>query len=82
LQELVYRDSDGRLWQTAKLAPGEKVTLQPAVADVPALSLPIGWFSALADAATGLAPLETLDSIRWEKTQIVVLGPLSAGGAP
>jgi hypothetical protein len=84
LQDLVYLDAANRLWFTRSLAPGQKIELQAATDESAALGLGLtsGWFSALSDAASELAPLDTLTALRWNETRVVVLGPLSEGGAP
>lgn len=81
LGDFRYRDAEGRTWGADRVAPGEKVTLSRK-SFVDGDGLKRGEFAALGGAAEGLAPIETLSSIRWDEPRFLYAGPLVGARTP
>lgn len=63
LNDFVYKDASGSLWEAGKVQPGTKVTLSPRKDKTP-IKINNGDFRA--EGAPGdLAPIETLPAIKW-----------------
>jgi hypothetical protein len=76
LREFVYRDAADVLWTAEEIAPGQRVTLRVAKSTKISSPPERGLFTARGGAAEGLAPLETLSSIRWDEREILYAGLL------
>lgn len=82
LTHFAYKDAGGRLWHIDALPPATKATAlagpPPSPQEDPA-TLPPKHFRASMEAVEGgeLGPLPTLPSIRWERTDISVFGPIA-----
>lgn len=81
LTEFVYQDESRRFWRAATLPAGQKTTLVP---ETPAAPVKPGdfkggkqYFNAYSDEATELAPMATLESIRWKDEKIFFYGPVT-----
>ncbi|MCU0791301.1 MAG: hypothetical protein MUE42_00255 [Opitutaceae bacterium] len=81
LRDFVYRDAGGGIWVADTVEPGRRVTLRPAT-DTRDRATPAGCFSAEGGAAEGLAPIETLASIRWDEAYFIYAGPLAGARTP
>lgn len=85
LTEVRYRDVHGKTWWADRLRVGEQVTLQRPDASAfqawpsPAESQPYGFFEAKMDGSTSRM-IETLASIRWQDSPLIVIGPCSIAG--
>lgn len=83
LRNFVYFDDEGRLWRADTVSPGQKVALERGQwggsVESPA---PRGRFFAVGGAAEGVAPIDTLDSIRWADPEFIYTGPLVGARKP
>jgi hypothetical protein len=79
LRDFRYTDAYGRAWGAAEVAPGQRVTLRP---DFALMGQHRGLFTALGGAAEGLAPLDTLEAIRWDAPLFLYAGPLVGARTP
>lgn len=77
LSNVTYTDNDGKVWMVKSLMPGQKLTAE-SVYYKGKFKPTSGSFRANMvdkDGKTGVIP--TLDSIEWEKTEIIVSGPIA-----
>ncbi len=81
LRDFRYVDGEGRLWTAPEVAPGVKVPLRRGP-EASSAGMPQGFFAALGGAAEGLAPIPTLDSIRWDAPEFLYAGPLTGARTP
>lgn len=79
LRDFYYRDRAGRLWGVDELPPGQKITLRPLPDIWP--GLPGGHFVGRASGSE-LAPLATLDAIRWDEAVFYFTGRLEGLRTP
>ena len=81
LRDFVYTDMRGGRWMAETVAPGQRVTLR--VAKEPFVTgFKQGQFGAFGGAAEGLAPVPTLDSIRWDEPVFFYTGPVTEARKP
>jgi len=86
LRDFVYVDAAGRLWTADEVPPGRRVALdaRPPGDDTPALLHRFaGWreagrFYAMMSGGE-LAPIATLESVRWKGDQVFVTGVVEGG---
>ncbi len=77
LSNVTYTAEDGKVWMVKSLLPGQKLTAE-SVHYKGKFKPTSGSFRAIMedkDGKTGVIP--TLDSIEWEKTEIIVSGPIA-----
>lgn len=78
LYRLVYRDTAGKYWKINHLPPGQKTKAEPLSTPEEWAETAPGHFQAGMEEVQGdLGPIPTLPSIKWEKTNITVCGPVS-----
>jgi hypothetical protein len=98
LREFACVDELGKNWSAAEIPPGKRVTLARAtsasatkltsggtkrfddVLDAAALKSAGHWHAR--GGASDLAPIATLDSIRWQESEVLFAGVLEGGGGP
>ena len=86
LKAFRYLDAAGVLWEAPELAPGQRVTLRRSEIDSGAVTEEPDWrrgmFTASAGAADGLAPIATLDAIRWDAPEFLYTGQVVGARTP
>lgn len=83
LYRLTYQDSSGKYWKISHLPPGQKMRAEPFIPEEKQVAPPPGHFLACMEEVEGdLGPIPTLPSIRWEKTNITVYGPVPVTTQP
>jgi hypothetical protein len=83
LRDFLYVDARGRHWTAEALEPGRRVALREGGKATSQHGAPrAGSFVATAGAAEGIAPVETLASIRWDEDKFFYTGPLTGARTP